>query len=272
VTDRERDKPDRRRGTRRRRSSQGPSTGALTPDRFVVGGKRAVTESIRAGLALRVLIAGGTRETEGLRSVIEAARRAGLDPEPVTPADIERFGILDHQGVVAIVSPPPELDDRALASARFESDAIIVVLDGVLDPQNFGASARSAEAAGVAMLVTRKHRAAPLSGGAVRASAGALLHVPVARVTNISRALDQLKGKGFFVVGLDQAAEKGIHDAQVPPRPTAVVVGGEETGMTRLVREACDQIVAIPMAGRTASLNASAALAVGLFGYVLRPQ
>jgi 23S rRNA (guanosine2251-2'-O)-methyltransferase len=219
-----------------------------------------------------VLIAGGSRETEGLRSVIEAARRAGLDPERVTADEIERFGILDHQGVVAIVAPPQELDDRAFAAARFEADAIVVVLDGVLDPQNFGASARSAEAAGVTMLVTRKHRAAPLSAGAVRASAGALLHVPVARVTNISRALDQLKDKGFFVVGLDQEADKGIHDAPVPPRPVAVVVGGEEAGMTRLVREACDEVVSIPMAGRMASLNASAALAVGLFGYVLRPE
>jgi 23S rRNA (guanosine2251-2'-O)-methyltransferase len=217
-------------------------------------------------------VVAGPRETEGLRSVIEAARQAGLSPETVTIEEIERFGVADHQGVITFVEPPRELDDRAFAATAFETDALVVVLDGIVDPQNFGACARSAEAAGAAMLITRKRRAAPLSAGAVRASAGALLHVPVARVANLSRALDSLKEQRFFVVGLDQTAQSGIHEVPVPPRPLALVVGAEESGISRLVQEGCDQLVSITMAGRTASLNASAALAVGLFGFALRPR
>jgi 23S rRNA (guanosine2251-2'-O)-methyltransferase len=251
------------------RAGRGPR--AARASEVVVGGRRAVTEAVRAGLARRVMVAEGVRENEGLRSLTEAARRAGLAVESAGVETLDRMGMQDHQGVAAVVSLPKELDDRGLRGARFEDDAIVVVLDGILDPQNFGASARSAEAAGVSMLVTRKRRAAPLSASAVRASAGALLHVPVARVTNLARALEDLKERGFHVIGLEQEAGNGIHEASVPSRPLALVVGAEETGISRLVRESCDELVSIPMAGRTASLNASAALAVALFGFALRP-
>jgi 23S rRNA (guanosine2251-2'-O)-methyltransferase len=244
----------------------------MSPGSFIVGGRRAVAEAVRSGRTHRLLVATGPRETEGLRSVMDAARRAGLIPETVSLEEIERFGLADHQGVIAFVEPPRELDDRAFAATTFDPDALVVVLDGIVDPQNFGACARSAEAAGAAMTVIRKRRSAPLSAGAVRASAGALLHVPVARVANLSRALESLKERGFFAVGLDHRAPSNIHDVPVPPRPLALVVGSEEGGISRLVRERCDQVVSIPMAGRTASLNASAALAVGLFGFALRPR
>jgi 23S rRNA (guanosine2251-2'-O)-methyltransferase len=170
-----------------------------------------------------------------------------------------------------MVTLPAELDQRGLASSSFDRDAMVVVLDGITDPQNLGACARSAEAAGAAMLVTRRRRAAPLSPGALRASAGALFHLPVARVANVTRALQTLQERGFHVIGLDHRARTDIHSAPSPPRPVALVVGAEDVGLSRLVRESCDELVAIPMAGRTSSLNASAALAVALFGYVLRP-
>jgi 23S rRNA (guanosine2251-2'-O)-methyltransferase len=235
-----------------------------------VGGRRAVTEAIRSGRARRLLVVEGSRENEGLRSLVEAATRAGLSPEDVGVEELQALGLFNHQGVAAFVAAPEELDDRGFTATGFEPDSLVVVLDGILDPQNFGACARSAEAAGASMLVARRRRAAPVTPGAVRASAGALLHLPVARVTNLGRALEQLKEKGFFVVGLDHRAPVGIHEAPAPPRPLALVVGSEETGISRLVLEGCDQTVSIPLAGRTASLNASAALAVGLFGFALR--
>jgi 23S rRNA (guanosine2251-2'-O)-methyltransferase len=248
-----------------------PARAGAGPDVFVVGGKRAVTEAVRSGLARRVLVVAGSRETEGLRALADAARRAGVAPETVGPEEIDGLGLFDHQGVAAFVTAPKELDDRSFTSSTFDPEAVVVILDGIVDPQNFGACARSAEAAGAAMLVTRKRRAAPLSAAAVRASAGALLHVPVARIANLSRALERLSERGFFVVGLDHRSPDSIHDAPVPPRPMALVVGAEEAGISRLVLEGCDQVVSIPMAGRTASLNVSAALAVGLFGFVFRP-
>jgi 23S rRNA (guanosine2251-2'-O)-methyltransferase len=238
---------------------------------FALGGRRPVTEAIRSGRATRIMIARGSSPTEGLRSVLAEAERSGLAVEWVEPAAIDSLGLRDHQGVAAIANPPRELDDRALASFGFDPDAVVVVLDGITDPQNLGACARSAEAAGAAALVTRKRRAAPMSAGAVKASAGAMFHLPIARVTNISRTLDQLKERGFRVVGLDHRADSTIHESPPPPRPVALVVGAEDVGLSRLVRESCDELVAIPMAGKTSSLNASAALAAALFGYLLRP-
>jgi len=144
-----------------------------------------------------------------------------------------------------------------------------VVLDGVEDPQNLGAAARSAEAAGASVLVTRTHRAASITPAAIRASAGALLHVPSARVANISRALDRLRDAGFTAIGLDDGAERSIYDEPCPEGRVAIVVGAEGAGLSRLVREHCDVLVSLPMRGRVGSLNASASLAATLYAYVL---
>jgi 23S rRNA (guanosine2251-2'-O)-methyltransferase len=217
-----------------------------------------------------VLVMAHAQSTEGLRAVLEAAEGAGLAVERVDAEALDQLGIGDHQGVAAMVDPLPELEERAIRSMAFSASALVVVLDGVLDPQNLGACARSAEAAGAELMVSRKRRAAPLTAAAIRASAGALLHLPVARVTNIARSVDDLRERGFFVAGLDHRGETDVHRAEPPPRPVAVVVGAEDVGLSRLVREACDVLVSIPMHGRTASLNASAALAVGLFAYALR--
>jgi 23S rRNA (guanosine2251-2'-O)-methyltransferase len=213
----------------------------------------------------------GTSEGDAVRAIMEEAQRAGVPVRRVPRGEIDVLGLPSPQGVVAFVRPIEQLDERALATATFSDDAIVVVLDGVTDPQNLGACARAAEAAGASMLITRERRAAPLSPAAVKASAGALAHLPVAKVVNLSRALDRLKERGFLVVGLDQLAEATIHDGPPPDRPVALVVGSEGRGMSRLIRERCDALVGIPMAGKTASLNAAAALAVGLFGYATRP-
>jgi 23S rRNA (guanosine2251-2'-O)-methyltransferase len=151
----------------------------------------------------------------------------------------------------------------------FSDDAVVVVLDGITDPQNLGAAARSAEAAGASALVTRTRRAADVTSAAVRASAGALLHLPHARVANIPRALGRLQDAGFWVVGLDGAAPDTIYDERCPAGRVVLVVGSEGAGMTRLTRERCDALVSLPLAGRVASLNAAASLAAALYGYVL---
>jgi len=260
----------RRRGAGRppgaRRTSP-PSTAGP----YVVGGKRAVLEAIRAGRARRVLVADGVGSTHALRELTEAAERSGLELRRVERSALDDLGVLDHRGVAATVTLPPELDERALSTFPFPPDALVVVLDGITDPQNLGACARSAEAAGARLLLVRRPRAASVTPAAVRASAGALLHLPLARVANLRRAVDRLKDRAFTVVGFDHRAGESILDAPPPARPLALVVGSEGEGMSRLVREACDRLVAIPMVGRTASLNASAALAAALFGYALRP-
>jgi 23S rRNA (guanosine2251-2'-O)-methyltransferase len=238
---------------------------------FPLGGRRAVTEAIRAGRARRVLIARHAQDTEGLRDVLDASRAAGIEAERVDRGALDALGAADHQGVVAFVATPAELSDRDLDSIEWGPDALVIVLDGITDPQNLGACARAAEAAGAAVLVARRRRAAPLTATAIRASAGALLHLPLARVTNIARTIERLRDQGFIAVGLDHTATSTIHEGPPPARPLAVVVGDEGAGLSRLVRERCDLLVSIPMSGNTASLNASSALAVALFGYANRP-
>jgi 23S rRNA (guanosine2251-2'-O)-methyltransferase len=231
-----------------------------------VAGRRPVLEAVRSGAASEVLVAEGSRSTPGLRDILEAARTAGV-PVRRVPADRVAAVAPDarHQGVAARVRSPRTLSESEVARWRWPDDATVVVLDGVTDPHNVGALARTAEAAGASALVLRRRRGAELTSAAVRASAGALLHLPVARVANLPRILELLRDRGFWVMGLDGSAELALDEVRPPPGPVAVVVGSEEEGLSRLVRETCDELVAIPLRGRVASLNVSVAAGVVLF-------
>ncbi|HLB62707.1 MAG TPA: TrmH family RNA methyltransferase, partial [Actinomycetota bacterium] len=177
----------------------------------LVAGRRSVLEAIRAGRAIEVRVAEGARRTPALREVLAAASRAGVRVETVSRDELDATGT-DHHGVVAEVRASRDLGERELSSWDFGRSDLVVVLDGIEDPQNLGAAARVAEAAGTAMLVTRLRRAAPVTPVAVRASAGALLHLPHARVANIPRALDRLKDAGFSVVGLSERAGPDMYE------------------------------------------------------------
>jgi 23S rRNA (guanosine2251-2'-O)-methyltransferase len=218
-------------------------------------------------VVLELLVAHGTR-SQALAALTERIAAQGLPVGQRTPDELDLLAP-DHQGVVARVAMPRELGEGDLRAFAFGPDAVVVVLDGVTDPQNLGAAARSAEAAGAAMLVSRERRAAPVTPAAVRASAGALLHLPVVRVTNLTRAIQMLQERGFTVVGLAEDAVARVGEDPAPDGPLAVVLGAEGSGISRLVREHCDLLVALPMRGKVASLNASAALAAALFAYVL---
>ncbi len=241
--------------------------GGSAPGSFVVG-RRAAAEAVRAGIATEVLVAAAGRPTQGLTELTRAATEAGVSVRLVERSDLDVYGP-DHRGAVAMLDAPRRpLSDRDLGRASFTDDAIVVVLDGITDPHNLGAAARSAEAAGAEMLVSRIKRSAGVTPVAVSASAGALLHMRHARVTNIPRALEMLKRAGFWVVGLDEAAEP-VTETDAPTGKIALVVGSEGEGMGRLVRERCDLCVSLPMRGRVGSLNASASLAAVLYAWVL---
>lgn len=239
----------------------------------LVTGKRAVLEAIRSGAADEVVIARGARRSQGLHDVLAAAERAKVRVVEVPRDRLDAMADPgEHRGVVARLRTRevrPTLGERDLATFSFADDAVVVVLDGVEDPQNLGAAARSAEAAGVAMLVTRTHRSAPVSPAAIRASAGALAHLSHARVANIGRAIGRLQEVGFTVVGLDGGAPSTVFEIPCPTGRVALVVGSEGTGMSRLVHERCDVLVALPMRGRVGSLNAAASLAAVLYAWVL---
>jgi len=234
----------------------------------VVGGRRAVLEAVRTGTAQEVLVSRDARSTAGLRDVLEACRESGLQVREVARSELDGLAA-DHRGVLAITGKPTTIGERELAAWSFGPDDLVVVLDGITDPQNLGAAARSAEAAGATILVTRTRRAADVTPAAIRASAGALLHLTHARIANIARGLERLKNLGFTVVGLDERAERTVFEEQPPEGRVAVVLGSEGEGLGRLTRQACDVLVRLPMRGRVGSLNASASLAAALYGFVL---
>jgi 23S rRNA (guanosine2251-2'-O)-methyltransferase len=188
-----------------------------------------------------------------LRIPIETLDRRALDK-------LARGGL--HQGVAAELQSLPAYTLDEVAAA--EGPALIVVLDGIEDPQNVGAILRSADAAGVTGLVRQARHAAPLEGAAARASAGAVHHVRIATVVNIARAIEELKTFNVWTVGLDAAAPDRYDEVDYT-QPTAFVLGAEATGLRRLVRESCDRLVSIPMAGELSSLNVSVSAGIALF-------
>jgi len=177
-----------------------------------------------------------------------------------------------HQGVVAEVAAVPYADlETVIARALADPPGLVVVLDGVEDPHNLGAVIRTAEAAGCHGMIVPKRHAAPLTGVAAKASAGASLLLPLARVENTVRALETLKNRGFWVFGLDAAAETTVSGPDYGA-PVVLVVGAEGKGLRPLVARACDTLVRIPLKGRTPSLNVSAAAAVGIFAVRARRE
>ena len=228
---------------------------------MVIYGVNPVAEALRAGRVTELAVS--VKRQRGLTELVCLAEQRSLRIRRVDRAVLERLaGSGNHQGVVATVT---SYEKSTVAQLVATSDApLIVVLDGIEDPQNLGAIVRSAEAAGAAGVVTQTRRAAPIAGTAVKASAGALVYLPIAPVINIARALDELKAAGIWTVGLDSGVNRSIYDLDLRI-PVAFVVGSESRGLRRLVRDRCDWKVSLPMKGRVSSLNASVATGIALF-------
>ena len=232
---------------------------------MLIYGINPVVEALRAGRvkALRVSERGSVT-TGRVADVIQAAERAGVPVRRVAPAELDRAtrgGV--HQGVLADAREPDSFSVEDLV-AQAAGVPLIVVLDGIEDPHNLGAILRTVDAAAADGVVRQARHAAPLGGAAAKASAGAVSHVKIAEVVNIARALEQLKQVGVWTVGFAGDAQKRYDELDLTV-PTAFVVGAEGTGLRRLVRERCDWVVAIPMAGHVQSLNVSVAAGVALF-------
>jgi 23S rRNA (guanosine2251-2'-O)-methyltransferase len=228
---------------------------------MLVYGVNAVLEALRAGRVKSLRVAG--RTDARLVDVLSLATREHVRVERVSAGDLDRQargGV--HQGVIAEVEAAESYDISDLVGAG--AAPLLVVLDGIEDPQNLGAILRTVDAAGAGGVVRQSRHAAPLGGAADKASAGAVAHVRIAEVVNIARAVEELKEAGIWTVGLAADADKR-YDQVDYTLPTAVVVGAEGAGLRRLVRERCDWVVSIPMGGHVNSLNVSVAAAVVLF-------
>jgi len=228
----------------------------------IIYGINPVLEALRAGRVSSVRVA--SRSDARLTTVLQAAEKGGVDVRRVAQADLDRAASgRSHQGVVADVREPGRATIADLVSGARDVP-LLLVLDGIEDPQNVGAILRSVDAAGADGVVRQSRHAAPLGGAAAKASAGAVAHVRVADVVNIARALDELKEAGVWTVGLAGDAPRSYDEIDLT-LPTAFVVGAEGTGLRRLVREKCDWVASIPMRGHVGSLNASVAAGIVLF-------
>ena len=243
------------------------------PDEIIYG-INPVLEALRSerqGLN-KILLAEG-REGGSVRLLRQLARETGI-PIQVSPKEaLDRLaGGGYHQGILGFTAASSystweDLLDRVRSA---QGKAIILVLDSIEDPQNLGSLIRTAEACGVKGVVLPKDRAAGITPAVVRASAGAVAHLPIVRVTNLASTLEELKKEGFWIVGADSGAEKSLYELKFDMN-VAVVIGSEGKGVRPLLLKKCDYTVSIPMRGKVSSLNAAIAGGVILFE-ILRQQ
>jgi 23S rRNA (guanosine2251-2'-O)-methyltransferase len=228
-------------------------------------GPRSVTEALRANASEISVVYVSDEDRRELVTISDEARKRSVIVEARTTAELDKLARGDrHQGVVAISGSYPYLNLEELLT-KLPEQALVVALDEITDPHNFGAIVRSAVAFGAHGIITLKQRAAPVTPVVVRASAGATEHARIARVTNLATTLSTFADDGYDVIGL--AAEGASDLRELPPRKgaTVLVVGSEGRGLRRLVRERCTELVRIPMNGPIESLNASVAAAIALY-------
>jgi len=201
-----------------------------------------------------------------VRAILSQARGLGIKVRTSDRRRLEaKAGTARHQGMIAFLSPHDYVDVETVLEVSLEKGpALVVVLDGIEDPQNLGSLIRTAYVCGAHGVVVPKDRAAPLTAAVAKASAGALEHSQIARVTNLRRTLDLVKEKGIWVVGLTMEGDQPIYELDLC-RPTALVIGGEAKGIRPLIKQTCDLQASIPQQGILDSLNAAAAGAMALY-------
>lgn len=230
-------------------------------------GFHAVEEALAAGRALdRIVIARG-RHGERVEAVVQLARSKSVPVRFEDRLQIDRLvGTREHQGIAALAAAKPALDLEDLLAAK-TPQGLLVLLDGVEDPHNLGAIVRTALAAGANGVIIPERRAVGLTDTVERASAGALAHLPVARVKNLVRAMEEMKEAGYWLIGLDERAEKKYTEADFSGQ-VGIVLGSEGEGLHELTRKRCDFLVSIPTSGPVRALNVSVAAGVVLFEVV----
>ncbi|KAA9381912.1 23S rRNA (guanosine(2251)-2'-O)-methyltransferase RlmB [Microbispora cellulosiformans] len=267
---------DKARAERIERESRGGASSSRTPSRTrrddapeVIGGRNPVVEALRAGVPASTLyVAQRIDSDDRVREAIKIAADRGIALLEIGRDRLDRLTESTvHQGVGLQIPPyeyahPEQLVERARDAAEVP---LIVALDSVTDPRNLGAIARSATAFGAHGLLIPSRRSAGVSAGAWKTSAGTLATLPVARASNLTQTLQAYREEGLFVIGLDGTATVDIADVELASEPLVVVVGSEGKGLSRLVRESCDQIARIPMNAAAESLNAGVAAGIALY-------
>lgn len=229
---------------------------------MLIYGRNPVFEALKKGQVTQLYVAKGVEE-----SLIDALDRFDVPIAWVSRIEMDQeIGTTRHQGVIAEIEELhwSDLDTMLKLAETRNQHPLLVLLDGITDPRNFGAIIRCAEALGAHGVVVEERRSAPLSATVAKASAGAIAHLPVAQTKNLPRLIDQLKQQKFWIYGA--AGEAPTHaDGLDYNHPVALVIGSEGEGLRRLVREKCDECISISLRGETSSLNASVAAGILIY-------
>lgn len=235
-----------------------------------VEGRHPVLEALKSERTInKILLADGATGS-GIMDILARARDKSIVVQTVPKSKLDQVAEgRNHQGVIAYIAAKDyvELEDIVEAANNSPRPGLIVVLDEIEDPHNLGSILRSCDAAGAHGVIIPKRRAVPLTATVAKASAGAIEHVPVARVANISQAIESLKKMGFWVVGTDVDANQMYHQVDMAG-PTVIVIGNEGKGLGEVVKKRCDHLVRLPMIGAVQSLNAGVATGILLYEVV----
>ena len=251
-----------------KREDVAPAEGVELPeDEHILAGRNPIREALKAGRPVEKLLVASGELSGAAHEIIRLAREAGAVVQQVDRARLDQI-YPAHQGMLAYVAAVPyvALEDMLAAAAEKGEAPFLILLDGITDPHNLGAIVRSAECAGAHGVVIPERRAAGLTPAAAKAAAGALNHMPIARVKNLNRAIEELQAQGVWVVGTAMEGEDALKADLTGP--IALVIGSEGEGIARLTLEKCDRTVSLPMLGRIESLNASVAAGILMYEVV----
>lgn len=226
-----------------------------------VEGRRAVYELLKSSQQVaKIYIAKNLKPSDIVEKIEALATKQGVHIDRVDKLKLDEMSKTGvHQGIIALAEPFKYLTFAELAkSLNTDKKPALLLLDGITDPQNFGALLRTADAAGISGVIVTKKRASPITPAVHKASAGATAYVKIAQVSNLTYTINDLKKMGFWIVGASEKAGKLYFEADFN-LPVAIVLGGEGKGVSRLVKEKCDYLVSIPMKGKISSLNVSVA-------------
>lgn len=239
----------------------------------LIGGKNPIAEALRSGRELnKIWVAEGLNK-KGIGEILSLARTAGVIVQDVPKQKLDGMLDMNHQGIIASVAAYKyaELDDLFAIAKERQEDPLFLILDELEDPHNLGSILRTADATGVHGVIIPKRRAVGLTGVVAKASTGAIEHIPVVRVNNLSQTVEELKKKGVWIAGTD-AAKSTDYRFMDATLPLAIIIGSEGKGMSRLLKDKCDFLYHLPMVGHVTSLNASVAASLLMYEVLRKRQ
>ena len=238
----------------------------VNPDKEVIAGRNAILEAIKSGREINKILFQEGIEKGRLKSIFAIANEKKIVCQEVPEHKLDNTTTERHQGVIAFVAPYNYFElDEVLNKLDINKNTTLLILDHIEDPHNLGAIIRTAEASGVKGIIIPKRRAAVVSQTAVKASAGAIEHMPVIRVSSLTDAIKKLKEKGFWIAGTTLAERSEEYTKIAKDVPLAIVIGNEGEGMSKVVTKECDFLYHLPMLGKIQSLNASVAAGIIMY-------